>query len=174
MSTPTSYKNLTKNHSLEQIIESKDKGVMTRNIVNEEINLISQVEPKSGDEIVKDDHWIHTMKEELDQIVKNDTWELVPRPNNKNVIGTKWVLRNKMNDKGKVVRNKARLVEKGYSQQEGIDYEETYTPIARMEAISIFLAYVAKNKFMVYQMDVELAFLNGELEEEVYLSKTID
>ena len=81
------------------------------------------------------------MKEELDQIIKNYTWELLPRPNDKNVIGTKWVFRNKMNEQGEVVRNKARLVCKGYSQQDGIDYEETYAPIARMEVVRMFLAY---------------------------------
>ena len=72
------------------------------------------------------------MKEELDQIVNNETWELVPKPKDKNVIGTKWVFMNKMNEQGEVVRNKARLVCKGYSQQEGIDYEETYAPMARI------------------------------------------
>ena len=129
-----------------QIIGSKDKGVMTRNRVNEEICLISQVEPKSIDEECKDDHWIQAMKEELYQIVKNDTWESVPRLEDKNVIGTKWVFRNKMNEQGKVVRNKARLVCKGYSHQEGIDYEETYAPIARMEAVRMFLTYAKKQE----------------------------
>ena len=80
------------------------------------------------------------MKEELDQIVKNETWELVPRPKIKNVIGTKWVFKNKMNEQGEVVRNKAKLVCKGYSQKEGIDYEETYALVARMEAVRMFLA----------------------------------
>ena len=106
------------------------------------------------------------MEKELQKIIKNDTWELVPRPKDKNVIGTKWVFRNKMNEQGEVIRNKERLVCKGYSQQEGIDYEETYAPIARMEAIKMFLAYAENKNFKVYQMDVKLAFLNEELEEE--------
>ena len=89
---------------------------MTRSRINEEICLISQVEPKSTDEATKDDHWMKAMMEELDQIIKNDTWDLVPRPKDKNVIGTKWVFRNKMNEQGEVIRNKARLVCKGYSQ----------------------------------------------------------
>ena len=80
------------------------------------------------------------MKEELQQIIQNDTWELVPRPKDKNVIGTKWVFRNKMNEQGEVIRNKARLVCKGYYQQEGIGYEETYAPIERMEVVRMFLA----------------------------------
>ena len=91
---------------------------MTRRKINEELFLISQVEPKSVDEATKDNHWMKAMEEELDQITKNDTWELVPRPKNKNVIGTKWVFRNKINKQGEVVRNKARLVCKGCSQQE--------------------------------------------------------
>jgi hypothetical protein len=81
------------------------------------------------------------MDEELDQIEKNDTWELVPRPKNKNVIGTKWVFRNKLNEDGQVTRNKARLVCKGYAQIEGIDFEETFSLVARMEAIRLILAY---------------------------------
>jgi hypothetical protein len=75
------------------------------------------------------------MDEELDQIEKNDTWELVPRPNNKNVIGTKWVFINKLNEHGNVTRNKARLVCKGYTQVEGIDFEGTFALVARMEEI---------------------------------------
>ena len=99
MSTPTPNNFFTRNHPPEQIIGSKDKGVMTRNIVNEEICLISQVVPKRTDEACKYDHCIQEMKEELDQIVKNDTWSLVRRPNDKNMIGTKWVFRNQMNEK---------------------------------------------------------------------------
>lgn len=112
---------------------------MTRSRINEELCLISQVEPKSANEAIKDDHWMKIMKEEPEQIIKNDTWELFPRPKVKNVIDTKWVFRNKMNEQGEVIRNKARLVCKGYSQQEGIDYEETYAPVARMEVVIMFL-----------------------------------
>jgi hypothetical protein len=111
------------------------------------------------------------MDEELDQIEKNDTCELVPRPKNKNVIGTKWVLRNKLNEDGQVTRNKAILVCKGYAQIEGIDFEETFAPIARMEAICLLLAYACSKNVKVYQMDVKSAFLNGELEEEVYIEQ---
>jgi hypothetical protein len=98
------------------------------------------------------------MDEELDQIEKNDTWELVPRPKNKNVIDTKWVFRNKLNEDGKVTRNKARLVCKGYAQIEGIDFEETFAPVARMEAICFLLAYACSKNAKVYQMDVKSLF----------------
>ena len=111
------------------------------------------------------------MDEELDQIEKNNTWELVPRPKDKNVIGTKWVFKNKLNENGEVIRNKARLVCKGYAQQEGIDFEETFAPVARLEAIRMFLALSSFQNFKVFQMDVKSAFLNGDLEEEVYIEQ---
>eukprot|EP00253_Pinus_taeda_P026010 PITA_26010 len=111
------------------------------------------------------------MNEELEQIEKNNTWELVPRPNDKNVIGTKWIFKNKLNENGDVIRNKARLVCKGYAQQEGIEFEETFAPVARLEAIRMFLTLSSFQKFKVYQMDVESAFLNGDLEEEVYIEQ---
>eukprot|EP00253_Pinus_taeda_P019240 PITA_19240 len=111
------------------------------------------------------------MDEELEQIEKNNTWELFPRPKDKNVIGTKWIFKNKLNENGEVIRNKARLVCKGYAQQEGIDFEETFAPIARLEAIRMFLALSSFQKFKVFQMDVKSAFLNGDLEEEVYIEQ---
>jgi hypothetical protein len=89
----------------------------------------------------------------------------------KNVIGTKWVFRNKLNEDGQVTRNKARLVCKGYAQVEGIYFEETFAPVARMEAIRMFLAYACSKRIKVYHMDVKSTFLNGELEEEVYIEQ---
>src|ERR1700722_17448301 len=111
------------------------------------------------------------MDEELEKIEKNNTWELVPKPKDKNVIGTKWVFKNKLNENGEVIRNKARLVCKGYSQQEGIDFEETFSPVARLEAIKMFLALSSFHKLKVYQMDVKSVFLNGALEEELDIEK---
>ena len=111
------------------------------------------------------------MNEELEQIEKNNTWELVPIPHDKNIIGTKWIFKNKMNENGEVIRNKARLVCKGYAQQEGIDFEETFEPVARFEAIRMFLALSSFQKFKVYQIDVKSAFLDGDLEEEVYIEQ---
>jgi hypothetical protein len=106
------------------------------------------------------------MEEELNQIEKNETWELVPRRKDKNIIGTKWVFKNKLNEDGQVTRNKERLVCKGYAQVEGIDFEETFAPIARMEVIIMFLAYACSKRIKLYQMGVKSTFLNGELEEE--------
>jgi hypothetical protein len=111
------------------------------------------------------------MDEELDQIEKNDTWELVPRPKNKNVISKKWVFRNKLNEDGQVTRNKARLLCKGHAQIEGIDFEETFFLVARMEDIRLLLAYACSKNVKVYQMDIKSSFLNGELEEEIYIEQ---
>ena len=99
------------------------------------------------------------MNEEIEQIERNKTWTLLPRPKEKNVIGKKWVFRNKLNEDGEVTRKKSRLVYKGYSQEEGIDYGETFAPM------SSHLACATYKDFKVYQMDMKFAFLNGILEE---------
>ena len=109
------------------------------------------------------------MQEELNQFERNEVWELVPRPNDRSVIGPKWVYRNKMDENGIIIRNKARLVAQGYNQQEGIDYEETFAPVARLEAIRMLLAFACYKNFILYQMDVKSAFLNGFINEEVYV-----
>ena len=111
------------------------------------------------------------MQEELNQFERNEVWELVPRPNDQSVIGTKWVYRNKMDENGIIIRNKARLVAQGYNQQEGIDYEETFAPVARLEAIRMLLAFACHKNFILYQMDVKSAFSNGFINEEVYVEQ---
>jgi len=111
------------------------------------------------------------MNEELEQIEKNNTWELVPRPHSKNIIGTKWIFKSTLNENREVVRNKARLVCKGYAQQEGIYFEETFAPVARIQARRMFLALSSFQKIKVYQMDVKYDFLNGDLEEEGYIEQ---
>ena len=111
------------------------------------------------------------MQEELNQFVRNDVWTLVPQPKNQTIIGTKWVFRNKMDENGIVSRNKARLVAQGYNQQEGIDYDETFAPVARLESIRILLAYACAYDFKLFQMDVKSAFLNGFINEEVYVAQ---
>ena len=102
-------------------------------------------EHKNFAEANKDDDWIKSMNEELDQIEKNETWELVRRPKDKNIVGTKWVFKNKFNEDGQMIRNKARLVCKGYAQVEGIDFEETFAPMEKIEAITMFLAFAYYN-----------------------------
>ncbi|WVZ90085.1 hypothetical protein U9M48_036416 [Paspalum notatum var. saurae] len=109
------------------------------------------------------------MHEELENFEINHVWDLVEPPPNCRPIGTKWVFKNKQGEDGMVVRNKARLVAQGFCQKEGIDYEETFAPIARLEAIRILLAFAASKGFKLQQMDVKSAFLNGFIEEEVYV-----
>ncbi|GJW45099.1 retrovirus-related pol polyprotein from transposon TNT 1-94 [Tanacetum coccineum] len=131
----------------------------------------SPLTPKNVNEALGDESWIVAMQEELYQSVANDIWELVPQPRNMTIIGTKWVFRNKLDENGIVSRNKARLVAQGYNQQEGIDYDETYAPVARLESIRILLAYACALDFKLFQMDVKSAFLNGFINEEVYVAQ---
>ncbi|GJX06420.1 putative ribonuclease H-like domain-containing protein [Tanacetum coccineum] len=109
------------------------------------------------------------MQEELLQFKLQQVWTLMDLPHGKRAIGTKWVYRNKKDERGIVIRNKARLVAQGYTQEEGIDYDEVFAPVARIEAIRLFLAYASFKDFVVYQMDVKSAFLYGKIEEEVYV-----
>ena len=111
------------------------------------------------------------MQEELNQFALNEVWTLVPRTPEMNVIGKKWVFRNKMDEHGVITRNKARLVAKGYNQEEGIDYDETYAPVARLEAVRLLLAFSCIKGFKLFQMDVKSAFLNGYINEEVFVSQ---
>jgi hypothetical protein len=111
------------------------------------------------------------MHEELENFERNQVWELVEPPPNCHPIGTKWVWKNKEGENGMVVRNKSRLVAQGYSQKEGIDYEETFAPVACLEAIRILLPFAMAKRFKLFQMDVKSAFLNGVIEEEVYVKQ---
>jgi hypothetical protein len=113
------------------------------------------------------------MHEELENFERNQVWELVDPPPGCKPIGTKWVWKNKDGEKGEVVRNKSRLVAQGYSQKEGIDYEETFAPVARLEAIRILLVFSVAKGFKLYQMDVRSAFLNGVLEDEVFVRQPL-
>nr|GFD32126.1 putative ribonuclease H-like domain-containing protein [Tanacetum cinerariifolium] len=125
--------------------------------------------PKRVHQALKDSSWIEAMREELLQFKMQKAWILVDLPHGKREIGTKWVYKNKKDEKGIVVRNKTRLVTQGHTQEEGIDYEELFALVARIEAIRLFLAYASFMGFMVYQMDVKSAFLYGTIEEEVYV-----
>ncbi|GKE63699.1 putative ribonuclease H-like domain-containing protein, partial [Tanacetum coccineum] len=123
-------------------------------------------EPKKVIHALKDPSWIEAMKEELLQFKLQEVWTLVDLPNGKMAIGTKWVFRNKKDKRGIVIRNKARLIAQGYTQEEGIDYDEVFAPVARIEAIRLFLAYASFKDFALYQMDVKSAFLYRKIKEE--------
>nr|GEU97591.1 hypothetical protein [Tanacetum cinerariifolium] len=133
----------------------------------------SITEPKMVHQALKDPSWIEAMQEELLQFRMQKVWILVDLPHGKRAIGTKWVYRNKKDERGIVVRNKARLVARGHTQEEGIDYEEVFSLVVRIEAIRLFLAYASFRGFMVYQMDAKSAFLYGTIEEEVYVCQPL-
>ena len=127
-----------RDHPWELIVGDPQAGVQTRSATRNECffsGFLSQVEPKKTEEALVDPYWVIAMQDELNQFERQKVWKMVPRPKDKMVIGTRWGFRNKLDEDGIVTRNKARLVTKGYSQQEGIDYDETYAPVARLEAI---------------------------------------
>ncbi|GJT60937.1 putative ribonuclease H-like domain-containing protein [Tanacetum coccineum] len=132
---------------------------------------LSQLEPTSIAKALEDPDWVAAMQEEMQQFINQQVWKLVPLPDGKHAIGTKWILKNKRDARGIVVRNKARLVAQGHRQEEGIDYDEVFAPVARIEAIRLFLAFASYMGFLVYQLDVKSAFLYGEIEEEVYVTQ---
>ncbi|GJX98533.1 putative ribonuclease H-like domain-containing protein [Tanacetum coccineum] len=123
----------------------------------------------SRDDEDEDPSWIDAMQEELLQFKLQEVWTLVDKPNGKRAIGSKWVIKNKKDERGIMKRNKARLVTQGYTQEEEIDYDEVFSPVARIEAIWLFLAYASFKDFVVYQMDVKSAFLYEKIEDEVYV-----
>ncbi|GKA39270.1 putative ribonuclease H-like domain-containing protein, partial [Tanacetum coccineum] len=130
---------------------------------------LSQLEPKKVIQALEDPSWIEAMQKELLKFQLQKVWTLVDPPNGKRAIRTKWVFRNKKDKRGIVVRNMARLVAQGYTQEEGIDYDEVFAPVAWIKAIRLFLAYASFMGFIVYQMDVKSAFLYGTIKEEVYV-----
>jgi hypothetical protein len=163
-------------HILENIVGSINRGVSTRKQLAQfsaHHAFVSHIEPQKVYEALEDDDWLVAMQEELNNFERNQVWELVERPRDKNVniIGTKWVFKNKQDANGIVIRNKARLVAQGYSQVEGIDFGETYAPVARLESIRILIAYASHHNFKLQQMDVKSAFLNGPLNELVYVKQ---
>nr|GFA09509.1 ribonuclease H-like domain-containing protein [Tanacetum cinerariifolium] len=152
-SSPTPTFKIHKDHPKSQIIGPVD----------------TPEEPKKIFDALKDPSWVEAMQEELLQFKIQNVWILVDCPKGIRPIGTKWVLKNKKDERGIVIRNKARLVAQGHTQEEGIDYKEVFAPVARIEAIRLFLAYALFIGFTVYQMDVKSAFLYGTIDEEVYV-----
>ena len=166
---------ILQSHPQELIIGSPSKGVMTRSqklaSFIEHHSFVSCFEPTCVEEALEDPDWVNAMHEELNNFTRNQVWTLEERPKGARVIGTKWVFRNKQDDQGQVVRNKARLVAKGFSQIEGLDFGETFAPVARLEAIRILLSYASHHDMKLYQMNVKSAFLNGFINELVYVNQ---
>src|SRR3954470_22619925 len=171
--TPKRSSRLNSAYPEEVLIGKKDDPIRTRAFLKNnaecQLGLVSLIEPTSFDQALEDPDWIIAIQEELNQFTRNDVWDLVPRPKGFNIIRTKWVFRNKLSEKGEVVRNKVRLVAQGYSQQEGIDYTETIAPVARLESMRLLISFTTQHNITLYQMDVKSAFLNGYIHEEVYV-----
>lgn len=128
-------------------------------------------DPECYEDAARSKVWQNAMDEEMLAIERNKTWELVELPEGKNVIGLKWVYRTKYNADGEVQKYKARLVAKEYAQKQGVDFDETFSPVARLETVRTFLALAEQLQWPIYQFDVKSAFLNGELDEEVYVAQ---
>ncbi|GJT95976.1 putative ribonuclease H-like domain-containing protein [Tanacetum coccineum] len=157
-----------KDHPVEQIIADIHSAPQTRRMTKSVTEHAVFKEPKKVIHALKDLSWIEAMQE-LQQFKLQKVWTLVDLPNDKMAIGTKWVFRNKKDERGIVIKNKARLVTQGYTQEEGINYDVVFSPVAKIEAIRLFLAYASYKDFVVYQMDVKSAFLYGSIKEEVYV-----
>ncbi|GJU51471.1 retrovirus-related pol polyprotein from transposon TNT 1-94 [Tanacetum coccineum] len=167
----------TKDHPIENVIGNPSRSVSTRHQLQDEAMFcyfdafLSSVEPKTYKEALEESCWIEAMQEELHEFERLEVWELIPRPERVMIITLKWILKVKLDELGGVLKNKARLVARGYRQEEGIDFKESFAPVARLEAVRIFIAFAAHMNMVVYQMDVKTTFLNGIIREEVYVSQ---
>ncbi|GJW06602.1 retrovirus-related pol polyprotein from transposon TNT 1-94 [Tanacetum coccineum] len=167
----------TKDHPIANVIGDPSRSVSTGKQLETNAMwcyfdaFLTFVEPKNFKQAMTEPSWIDAMQEEIREFERLEVWELVPCPDNVFLIKLKWIYKVKTDEFGGVLKNKARLVAQGFRQEEGIDFEESFTPVARIEAIRIFIDNVAHKNMTIYQMDVKTAFLNGELKEEVYVSQ---
>ncbi|GJR08223.1 retrovirus-related pol polyprotein from transposon TNT 1-94 [Tanacetum coccineum] len=168
----------TKDHPIDNVIGDPSRPVSTRHQLQDEAlfcyfhAFLSSDEHKSYKEALMESYWIEAMQEELNEFERLEVWELVPHPDHVMIITLKWIYKVKLDEIEGVLKYKARLVERGYRQEEGIDIEESFSPVARLEAICIVIAFAAHMNMVVYQIDVKTAFLNGILREEVYVSQS--
>nr|GEY41191.1 retrovirus-related Pol polyprotein from transposon TNT 1-94 [Tanacetum cinerariifolium] len=166
-----------KDHPLEQVHGNPSKPVKTRQQLATDPEMymstltVSTAEPKNIKEAMADSAWIKAMQDELHQLDRLHVWELIDKPFCKTVIKLKWLWKNKKDEDQTVIRNKARLIAKGYAQEEGIDFEESFAQLVRLEAVQIFVAYAAHKSFHVYQIDVKTAFLNDPWKKVVYVAQ---
>ncbi|GJZ97918.1 putative ribonuclease H-like domain-containing protein [Tanacetum coccineum] len=167
----------TKDHPIANVIGDPSRSVSTRKQLETDAMwcyfdaFLTSVEPKNFKQAMTEPSWIDAMQEEIHEFERLEVWELVPCPDNVFLIKLKWIYKVKTDESGGVLKNKARIVAQGFRQEKGIDFDESFAPFARIEAIRIFLANAAHKNMTIYQMDVKMAFLNGELKEEVYISQ---
>ncbi|GJW39937.1 retrovirus-related pol polyprotein from transposon TNT 1-94 [Tanacetum coccineum] len=167
----------TKDHPIANVIGDPSRSVSTRKQLQTDAMwcyfdaFLTSVEPKNFKQAMTEPSWIDAMQEEIHEFERLQVWELVPCLDKVMLIKLKWIYKVKTDEFGRVLKNKARLVAQGFRQEEGIDFEESFAPVARIEAIRIFVANAANKNMTIFQMDVKTAFLNGELKEEVYVSQ---
>jgi hypothetical protein len=133
---------------------------------------VSSFEPFKVEDALCDPDWVVVIQEELNNFKCNEVWCLVERPK-QNIVGTKWVFHNNQDEQEVITRNKVWPVAKCYSQVEGLNFDETFAPVARFESIHMLLAYATYHDFKLYQMDVKSAFLNGPIKDEVYVEQPL-
>jgi hypothetical protein len=153
------------------ILGAIEKGVTTQSRVItfcEHYSFVFSFEPFKVEDALRDPDWVVAMQEELNNFKRNKVWSLVEWPK-QNIVGTKWVFRNKQDEHGVVTRNNVRLATKGFSQVKCLDFEETFALVSRLESIRILLVYATHHDFKLYQNDVKSALLNGPITEEVHV-----
>ncbi|GKE77932.1 retrovirus-related pol polyprotein from transposon TNT 1-94, partial [Tanacetum coccineum] len=167
----------TKDHPIANVIGDPSRSVSTRKKLKTDAMwcyfdaFLTSVEPKNFKQAMTELSWIDAMQKEIHEFERLEVWELVPCPDNVFLIKLKWIYKVKTDESGGVQKDKARLVAQGFKQEQGIDFEESFAPVTRIESICIFVANAAHKNMTIYQMDVKTDFLNGELKEEVYVSQ---
>jgi hypothetical protein len=156
---------------MEDLLSEPHPGLEQVELEEAELMLTSTGEPCSFTEVEREEAWRVAMRDEIDSVERNKTWKLVKLPAGHQAIGLKWVFKLKHDEAGKVIKHKARLVACGFVQQAGVDFDEAYTPVARMESVRVLLALAAQEGWTVHHMDVKSAFLNGDLKKEVYVKQ---
>lgn len=158
---PRKYRQLSEVYNASTEVELDD----------DELMLMGTIEPTSYSKAATEHSWKKAMENEIESVERNQTWRLTELPAGKKAIGLKWVYKVKKDASGKVVKHKARIVAKGYVQQQGRDFDEIFAPVTRLETVRLLLALAAKNSWEVHHLDVKSAFLNGEIQEEVYVTQ---
>ena len=153
------------------VVRQSERERRQTNFYGYQCNLSDVKEPKSVSDALTNQEWVDAMKAEIDSLHDNSVWELVQLPEGRKPVGSKWVFKVKTNADGSIERCKAHLVAQGYSQKEGLDYDETLSPVVQSESVHSVIALMSKNGLKLHQMDITTAFLNGDLEEEVYMKQ---